>query len=282
MPTTAASASVVPVVAPLSPVAPVALVTGATAGLGAVFARELARWGHDLVLVARDAERLRAQGAALERDFGIAVETLPADLATDEGAQGVAARLGGERPVDVLVNNAGFGSKGALATADPAGQDRMLRLHVLAVNTLTRAALPGMVERRRGVVITVSSVASYLTSAGNVNYCATKGYQRMAMEALARELEGSGVYVQALCPGFTRTEFHQRAALSMGHVPAALWLTADRVVAESLAAMRRGSPTVVVPDWKYRAIVALLRHAPASLLRRAQRMHRRDERIGEG
>lgn len=252
-----------------------ALVTGASAGLGAEFARQLARGGTPLILVARDAGRLEGMAAILRADHGVTVEVLPADLATDAGIERIAQRLGASPAVGLLVNNAGFGTRGKLAAADAAGQEAMVRLHVLAVSRLTQAALPGMLARGRGAIVTVSSIAAYLTSPGNANYCATKAYQRVLMEALSKEVAGRGVHVQALCPGFTRTEFHQRAALAMEHVPAALWLDAPRVVAESLAAVRRGGPTVVVPGWHFRALITLLRHLPPRLLARGERGYRR-------
>lgn len=251
-----------------------ALITGATAGLGAAFARQLARDGHPLVLVARDRARLEETAAALHREFGVRIEAIPADLATDAGVEVVIARihegLGDDaRFVGLLVNNAGFGTKGSLVSGAPAAQDAMVRLHVLAVHRLTQAALAPMARRERGAIITVSSVASYLTSPGAVNYCATKGYQRMAMEALAPEVARRGIYVQALCPGFTRTEFHARSEMPVSQIPAFLWMPADEVVAASLAALRRGAPTTVVPGLRWRAIVLVLRFLPRWLLARA-------------
>lgn len=255
---------------------PLAVVTGATAGLGAEFARQLATAGYSLILVARDAERLAATAAALSRTPGIAVEALAADLATDDGIARVVTRLrAGD--VDLLVNNAGMGSRGTLATAPAAVQETMLRLHVLAVNALTQAVLPSMLARGGGAIITVSSVASYLTSQGNVNYTATKAYQRVAAESLALELAGTGVYVQALCPGFTHTEFHQRAGVGTRHIPSALWMVPEQVVSASLAALQRRTPTVVIPGWYYRAIVTLLRFLPTWLRSRATGRYRRDK-----
>lgn len=252
---------------PARPDAPIALVTGATAGLGASFARALARRGYALILVARDAGRLAETAAALRATHGTPVEVIAADLATDAGVDAVLARIAegatdAARAVALLVNNAGFGTKGSLVTTDPVAQETMLRLHVLAVHRLTQACVREMAPRGRGAVITVASVASYLTSAGNVNYCATKAYQRFAMESLAREVASRGIYVQALCPGFTRTEFHQRAAMSMRSIPGWMWLEADRVVADSLDAMERRSPTVVIPGAQYKAAVLLLRFLP--------------------
>lgn len=240
-----------------------ALITGATAGLGAEYARQLARAGHALVLVARDAARLAERARALEGEGAPRVEVVVADLATDAGVDTVVARLrdGGSDParfVDLLVNNAGFGTKGALVSGDGTAQEAMVRLHVLAVHRLTDAALRPMVARRTGAIITVSSVASYLTSPGNVNYCATKAYQRLAMEALAPEVARHGIYIQAFCPGFTRTEFHARAAMSTDVIPAILWMDAERAVARSLAALAARGPTTVIPGALNRTIVTLL------------------------
>jgi len=253
-----------------------ALITGATSGIGAEFARQLARAGHALVLVARDVERLAATATALRDRHGVAVETIAADLATDTGVDRIVARIaeGRDHPgrfVDLLVNNAGFGTKGSLIAGDGAAQEAMVRLHVLAVHRLTDAALRPMVARGGGAIITVSSVASYLTSPGNVNYCATKAYQRMAMEALAREVSRHGVYVQAFCPGFTRTEFHARADMSTAPIPRVLWMDVDRAVAASLAALEARRPTTVIPGFLNRAIVTLLGFMPRWLLSRGTR-----------
>ena len=273
--------------APAAATRPTALITGATAGLGAAYARALAARGHPLVLVARDRERLAAAAEALQGAHGVPVETIAADLSTDAGVDTVIARIaegeGAEgRVVGLLVNNAGFGTKGSIARGDGAAQDTMVRLHILAVHRLTQAAIKVMVPRGRGAVITVASVASYLTSPGTVNYCATKGYQRMAMESLAAEVAPRGVYVQALCPGFTRTEFHERAAMSMHTIPGWMWLEADAVVAASLAAMERGGPTVVIPGALYKAAVLLLRFLPRWAVRLMSGRYRETRRAVEG
>lgn len=244
---------------------PLALVTGASSGLGLTFARQLAARGHDLILVARDAARLDAVSAELAGGAGVNTTVLVADLSDRQGMERVTGFIR-ENPIEVLVNGAGFGTRGSLARTDPDAQERMLQLHVVAVHRLTIAALPGMLARRRGTLITISSVASFISSAGNANYCATKAYQRHYMESLAEELKGTGVYAQVLCPGFTRTEFHQRGNMKMSHVPAMIWQDADVVVRASLSAMDRGGPSVVVPELKWRAIVWGLRHAPARLL----------------
>lgn len=176
----------------------------------------------------------------------------------------------------VLVNNAGFGTKGRLATRPVAEQATMLELHVMAPYLLTRAVLPGMIERREGIIINVASVASFTASQGNVNYCATKAYQRVFSEGLAIELAGTGVRVQALCPGFTHTEFHDRMQIDKTKgIPSWAWLTADRVVRESLDEAFRGGPTVVIPGKRYKLTVFALRHMPMWIRRRMQERYSR-------
>jgi short-subunit dehydrogenase len=254
-----------------------ALITGATSGIGRVFAERLAADGHDLVLVARDAARLDEVARKISARHGVRAEPLRADLASDDGTTRIVERIAAGPPLDLLVNNAGFGTKGALADADAAEQEGMLRVHVMAPMRLTQAALPAMLARGRGAIVNVSSVASFLASPGNVNYCATKAYLRVFSEGLALEVARRGIVVQALCPGFTHTEFHDRMQTSKSHIPSWMWMSADRVVADSLAAVRRGGPVVVIPGARYKMIVAALRHAPRWLIRRGTGRYRRDE-----
>lgn len=254
---------------------PLALVTGASAGLGREFCVQLAAQGYDLILVARDASRLAAFSEELGRRHGGAYAVLAADLATDDGTAKVAerARVG---DIHLLINNAGVGSVGSLARVTLASQEAMLRLHVLAPNALTHAVLPSMIARGSGAIINVSSVASFIATAGNVNYCATKAYLRVFSEALAVEVGSRGIVVQALCPGFTHTEFHSRAAMDKRRIPSALWMEASRVVRESLAALSTGKRVVVVPGRRYRAILLLIRYAPRWVRAQLLRRHRRD------
>lgn len=240
----------------------VAMVTGATAGIGRVFAQRLAASGHDLILVARDAARLATYADELALQYGIVAEALSADLSRDEGMRRMADRIAQEPRLAVLVNNAGFGTKGRLANRPVAEQATMLELHVMAPMLLSRAALPGMIERGRGWIITVSSVASFTYSMGNVNYCATKAYQRVFSEALALEVAGTGVRVQALCPGFTHTEFHDRAGMVKGNIPRFLWLNVERVVDESLAQIAAGGKVTCIPSKRFKLIVLALRYMP--------------------
>jgi short-subunit dehydrogenase len=166
----------------------------------------------------------------------------------------------------LLVNNAGFGSRGALADASPARQEAMLRLHTLAPMRLTQAALPVLLRNGRGAVVNVSSVASFLYSGGNVNYCATKAYLTTFSEGLAAELRGTGVRAQALCPGFTRSEFHQRMDADIRDVPSWMWMSAGHVVETSLRNLERGGPVVCVPGVRYKLAVLLLRLLPRRLI----------------
>ena len=253
---------------------PLAVVTGASAGIGKVFARQLAERGFDLLLVARDEGRLRSLSDELSLQYAINAESWPADLSRDEGMRTLAEKLSRDERVMVLVNNAGFGTKGKLANRPVSEQATMLELHVMAPFLLTRAVLPGMIARREGRIITVASVASFTSSAGNVNYCATKAYQRVMMESLAMELEGTGVRAQALCPGFTHTEFHDRMQIDKTKgIPRWAWLDAERVVRCSLDAAFGDGPVVVIPGKRYKVMVAVLRHLPEFIRRRFQRRY---------
>jgi uncharacterized protein len=238
---------------------PTALVTGATAGIGNAFARALAARGTDLVLVARDAVRLGGVAEALRRDHGVEVEVIAADLTVRPELDRVADRLRDPaRPVDLLVNNAGFPTKQRFAGGDLAAEERMLDVLVRAVLVLSSAALPGMVERRRGALVTVSSVAGFLPSG---TYSAAKAWATTFTLSLAAELTGTGVTATALCPGYVRTEFHGRAGIRVGGLPGFAWLDADELVAACLADVARGRP-LSVPSLRYRLAATAARHLP--------------------
>ncbi len=255
---------------------PLAVVTGASAGLGREFSRQLAERGFDLLLVARDPDRLKALADELSLAHGIVAEPWPADLSRDDAMRTLGEFLARSDRVMLLVNNAGFGTKGKFATRPLSEQATMLELHVMAPMLLTRAVLPGMIARREGRIITVASVASFTASPGNVNYCATKAYQRVMCEALAMELVGTGVQVQALCPGFTHTEFHDRMQIDKTKgIPSWAWLEAERVVRESLAAAFGDGPVVVIPGKRYRAVVLALRYMPLWVRRLMQERYGR-------
>jgi uncharacterized protein len=242
-----------------------AVVTGATAGIGREFAEQLAGRGHDVLLVARDRDRLAEAAAALASRHGVETEAFPADLTRDDDVTRLAERIAASPRLTLLVNNAGFGTRGRLAEIDPGRQAAMVRLHTLAPLRLTQAALPAMLRNRAGAVVNVSSVTSFVYSAGNANYCATKAYLTTFSEGLAAELAGSGVQAQALCPGFTRTEFHSRMA-EPDRLPGFAWLSAAAVVGHSLRCLDRGGPTVCIPGLRFRLLVGIIRLMPRRLI----------------
>ena len=240
-----------------------ALVTGATAGIGAEFARQLAARGHDLVIVARDAARLESAATQL-RAYGVAVEVLPADLADDDGCARIEWRCG--EGVDVLVNNAGLGTTGAFHEVDRDSEEHLLRLNVRAVLRLTHAALPQMVARGSGSIVNVSSVAGFAPGARAATYSASKAWVTNFSESLHLQYAEQGVHVLALCPGFTRTEFHSRADMDVSGVPDRMWLAATDVVRTALADLDAGR-SLSVPGAQYKAIVAATRVVPPSVQR---------------
>jgi short-subunit dehydrogenase len=244
------------------------VITGASAGLGAEFARQLAARGWNLLLVARRADRLEA----LKRELpAVQVECFPCDLASPADTERLARRIVEDGRVELLVNNAGFGTMGLFHETNYARQVEMAQLHVLATMRLTRAALEVMAPRNRGAVICVASVAGFLRSAGNVSYCATKGWMNDFCEGLWLEMRtsGSSVKIQSLCPGFTYTEFHDVMQSDRGAVPAWAWMSAEYVVGESLRGLDRGD-LFVIPGWRYRWLVRILSRLPTSWRLRLQ------------
>ena len=241
-----------------------ALVTGASAGIGRAFAERLAREGADLVLVARDRARLDELATRLRDRHGVAVEVLVADLSDREATGRVCARLEDEvRPVDLLVNNAGFGLHAAFLDNDLAEEEAALDVMVRAVLLTCHAAGRAMRARGNGTIINVSSVASFVA---NGTYSADKAYVTVLTEALAGQLAGTGVTVTAVCPGLTRSEFHQRQRVELSGVPEALWMDADAVVAQALADAAAGR-VVSVPGAQWKAISAVVRALPRPLVR---------------
>ena len=256
---------------------PTAMVTGASSGIGAAFARRLAADGYRLVLVARNRSRLDADRATLRAAGAPGVEILGADL-TDRAARlDVCARLtDDEIPVDLLVNNAGMGlGKDFLAATQRELVDQ-LELNVTAVMALTHAALPGMVARHRGGVINIASIAGMLPGRGST-YSASKAWVTSFTEGIAMSLQGTGVRMVAVCPGFVRTEFHQRADIDMTGTPGFLYTDVNTVVEQALSALRAGR-TVVVPGGLYKALAAAAKMAPRALVRKVAYRYERARR----
>jgi short-subunit dehydrogenase len=231
-----------------------ALVTGASSGLGAAFARQLAARGFDLLLVARRADRLDQLAGELRRAYRVNVECLPADLSDPAGVDGVVQRIRELDGIAVLVNNAGFDVPLRFVEADIERLSDMNAVHVDAAIRLSHAALPAMLRARRGALVNVSSVSAFAPLVGNAIYSATKAYLVNFSEALAMELAGSGVFVQALCPGFTHTELHAGPEFELFRrlpLPEFIWMTADAVARASLESLGSGQ-VIVVPGIGYR------------------------------
>ncbi len=248
---------------------PLAVITGASAGIVAAFARKLAQRGYDLLLIARRQDRLRALAAELAESYHIGASAMPADLSTDDDLERIAGCVQNAPRLRLLVNNAGFGTMGFFHEASVQSQMQMHRLHVLAIARLTHAALANMTERRAGAVINVSSVAAFMIGAGNVSYCATKAWINAFTQGLALELRArkSPVKVQALCPGFTLSEFHDVLGMDRAGVPESFWLTADFVAEQSLLGLEAGR-LFVIPGLRYKITVLALRWLPDPALRR--------------
>ena len=245
-----------------------ALVTGASTGIGAAFAKRLARDGFDLIVVARDRKRLESLAESLDELHGTKVEVLPADLTAPSELREVEKRVAKEAALEMLVNNAGFGTVGAFAKLDVDREEEEVRLNVVALLRLTRAALPGMIERGRGTIINVSSLAAFQPVAANATYAATKSFVNTFTESLHEELRGTGVQVQVLCPGFTRTEFQKRAGIGTSGLPAFAWMSAEDVVTASMAGVQNGD-LICIPGFSNRLMAAAVRASPRSLVRRA-------------
>ncbi|HOX45092.1 MAG TPA: SDR family NAD(P)-dependent oxidoreductase [Myxococcota bacterium] len=241
---------------------PLALVTGASSGIGAAYARALAARGCDLVLVARRGERLEALGAELGAAHGVVAEPLVADLATEAGLAKVERRAAASPAPAWLVHAAGFATRGAFHEVDPAKIRAQLRVHVETAQRLCRVSVPGMLAAGQGSLVLVSSLASFMTSKHYVSYAATKAYLNTLAEGLTIELRGTGLRVQALCPGLTRTGFletDEYKDFKYDKVPAWAWMSAEAVVAESLAALDRGRGPIVVTGLVNRAFLGAVR-----------------------
>ena len=241
---------------------PRALITGASAGIGAAFARRLFKDGYDLILVARDKSRL----AELAQELGGA-QVIAADLSDPGARPAVEAHITSGPPLTLLVNNAGFGTVGAFAELDMAREEQEVQLNVLALMRLARAALPGMIREGKGSIINVSSMAGFNPGPRNATYCATKAFVTSFSESIYEELRGTGVKVQALCPGFTRTEFQARAEVNTSNIPEAAWMSAEDVVDASLRALERDQ-AVCIPGTPNKAALVVTGILPRGIVRR--------------
>ena len=240
-----------------------ALVTGATAGIGESFTRLLASKGFNIALVARDEARLHERAAALREKYGVQTYVLSADLATVQGCAAVEDYVK-EFEIEVLINNAGFGINKAFTVSDLNAEQDLLDVLVRTPMRLMHTILPAMKERNSGTIINVSSVASFIAGG---TYSASKSYLTVLSESLHTELRGTNVKMSALCPGFTRTEFHQRGRMKMNGLPSFMWLDSDQLVATSWSDAQSGK-AVSIPGWQYKLLVALISVMPRPMVRK--------------
>lgn len=240
-----------------------AVVTGATAGIGESFTRILAQEGFDIVLVARDLERMKERAAQLESKFNIKTEVIQADLATDDGCAKVEKYIR-ENQIEVLINNAGFGINKAFSVSDLGAEQQLLDVLVRTPMRLMHSIIPQMKERNSGAIINVSSVAGWIAGG---TYSAAKSYLTVLSESLNTEMKGTGVKISALCPGFTRTEFHERGRMRMNGLPQFMWLNADRVVLQAWKENQNGK-VLSVPGWQYLILSTVSRFGPRPLVRK--------------
>ena len=239
------------------------MVTGATAGIGESFTRVLAREGFSIVLVARDLERMKERAATLESQFNVQTAIVQADLATDDGCAKVEKYLT-ENPVEVLINNAGFGINKAFSMSDLNSEQQLLDVLVRTPMRLMHTVIPQMKARNSGSIVNVSSVAGWIAGG---TYSAAKSYLTVLLESLHTELSGTGIKISALCPGFTRTEFHERGRMRMNGLPNFMWLSADRVVSQAWKENQNGK-VLSVPGWQYLILSTVSRFGPRPLVRK--------------
>lgn len=240
-----------------------AVVTGATAGIGESFTRILAHEGFNIVLVARDLGRMKERAAYLESQFKVQTEIIQADLATDQGCAKVEKYLR-ENQIEVLINNAGFGINKAFSVSDLNAEQQLLDVLVRTPMRLMHTVIPQMKERNSGSIINVSSVAGWIAGG---TYSASKSYLTVLSESLHTEMNGTGVKISALCPGFTRTEFHERGRMRMNGLPEFMWLSADRVVLQAWKENQNGK-VLSVPGWQYLILSTVSRFGPRPLVRK--------------
>jgi short-subunit dehydrogenase len=239
-----------------------ALVTGATAGIGESFTRMLASKGFNIALVARDEARLHQRAAALREKYGVQTFVLPADLATDQGCKSVEEYLN-EFEIEVLINNAGFGINKAFTMSALEAEQDLLDVLVRTPMRLMHVVLPQMKARNSGTIINVSSIAGFIAGG---TYSASKSYLTVLSESLHTELRGTNVKINALCPGFTRTEFHERGRMKMKGLPDFMWLNSDQLVARSWSDTQ-GGKAVSIPGWQYKLLVGFISILPRRIVR---------------
>ena len=250
-----------------------ALVTGATAGIGESFTRLLAENNYNVVLVARDLPRLQERAQGLEAKYQVQTHCIQADLSTDAGCSEVERYIANNR-IDVLINNAGFGINKAFTVSELEEEQKLLDVLVRTPMRLMHVALPLMKQRDRGVVINVSSVAGFIAGG---TYSASKSYLTVLTESMHTELAATNVKISALCPGFTRTEFHQRGRMSMKGLPSFMWLDSDELVAQAWRDALKGE-AISIPGWQYRLLVFVIQRLPRSIVRKVGMSMRRKQR----
>jgi short-subunit dehydrogenase len=250
-----------------------ALVTGATAGIGESFTRLLAENNYNVVLVARDLPRLQERAQGLEAKYQVQTHCIQADLSTDAGCSEVERYIANNR-IDVLINNAGFGINKAFTVSELEEEQKLLDVLVRTPMRLMHVALPLMKQRDRGVVINVSSVAGFIAGG---TYSASKSYLTVLTESMHTELASTNVKISALCPGFTRTEFHQRGRMSMKGLPSFMWLDSDELVAQAWRDALKGE-AISIPGWQYRLLVFVIQRLPRSIVRKVGMSMRRKQR----
>jgi short-subunit dehydrogenase len=259
-------------------------ITGASAGIGASYAKAFAENAFDLVLLARRKDRLQALANQLESDGSIHCEIISADLAEKEEIEKIANDIRQIDNLDILINNAGFATIGHFADIPMEKSMRMFHTHMMATVQFTHAALQGMLKRKRGAIINVSSMGAFMLTPGNVLYDATKSFLATFSENLWLEVSDKGIKVQALCPGFTRTEFHEVGDFKdfdKSTIPDSLWMTPEEVVRLSLKALENGSDVVFIPGWRNRLFKWIIQHSPIIREILQRRVKERDLRTNE-
>lgn len=250
---------------------PLAVVTGASSGIGEAFASVLAGENYNLLIVARSVDRLNQVADKIRKENGVQVEVWGADLTNEADLKKLEAKVVEDQRLDLLVNNAGFGTNGLFSKLDIEKEAEEIKLNVLALVRLTGAALPAMISRKRGAIINVSSMAAFQPAPFNATYGATKAFVNNFTESIHEELRGTGVKVQALCPGFTRTGFQKRAGIDPSNIPSIAWMTPEEVVRESLCALRRGT-LICVPGFGNKVLTMASQAIPRSINRRLSRI----------